>query len=188
VTAIVVLAVGVVAAALTYAVTYAASGLPVVHDVASAARMPIPGTADANLAARSYGLYFGMRNAPSRVQIRAPALDIKIVPPKGIRDPELVEVSGQGEVFVDGFHTKQVARITVYAPGRYHVHVESPEESGGSFSIGELPAVKAPDSDRALAYAAPVGLVALVVSALLAVGAVLVWRATNRSNVASPRG
>jgi hypothetical protein len=134
-------------------------------------------------AARSYGLYFGMRNAPSRVQIHAPKLDIEIVPPKGIRDPDFVEAYGD-ENYVDGFHTKQVARITVHAPGRYHVRVASPEESGGSFSIGELPTEM--DSDHALARAKPVGIVAIVLSALLVVGAVVVRRMTARSNVASP--
>jgi hypothetical protein len=124
------------------AVTYAASPMPVLHDVASIARMPVPGTGDANLAARSYGLYFGLLNAPTRKAMRVPKLSITIVPPKGTRDPEFVEVPPQVDVLVDRFHTVQVATIIVSAPGRYHVRVESPEEAGGSFSIGEPPALE----------------------------------------------
>jgi len=50
-------------AVLVAAGTYAASPISVLHDVASVARMPVPGTAEADLAARGYGLYFGTRIA-----------------------------------------------------------------------------------------------------------------------------
>ena len=75
---------------------------------------------------------------------------------------------------MDGFHTSQVAFISVRAPGNYHLHVESSDEFGGSFSIGEMQSAQEPD--RALARAIPVGLVALVLSVLLAVAAVVVRR------------
>jgi hypothetical protein len=154
--------------------TYAASPLTELHDVASAARMPVPGDGDAQLAAQGYGLYFGMLNAPSRRAMRVPKLTITLVPPEGVADPDFVEVPHEIDVLVDGFHTVQVARILVRAPGRYRVHVESPEESGGSFSIGELPAVLG--ADRALARVAPPILVFLGLSAVMAVAAFLVRR------------
>ena len=167
VAAIAVLVVGMFAAA----VTYAAGILPALHDVASVVRMPIPGTADANLDRGDYGLYFGLLNAPKRRAIHLPRLNITIVPPNGIDDPEFVEVPSKVDEYVDGFNTVQVARISVRAPGRYHLHVESPDEFGGSFSIGEMPTVL--DSGHALARAIPVALVTLALSALLTVAAVL---------------
>jgi hypothetical protein len=133
--------------------------------------MPVPGDGDAQLAARGYGVYFGMLNAPSRRAMRVPKLHITIVPPEDIPDPEFVEVPHTIDVLVDGFHTVQVARILVRAPGRYRVHVESPEESGGSFSIGELPAIL--DANRALARAAPAIFFFLGLSAIMAIGALL---------------
>jgi hypothetical protein len=161
-------------AVLVAAGTYAASPISVLHDVASVARMPVPGAAEADLAARGYGLYFGMLNAPTRKAMRVPKLSITIVPPEGIRDPDFVEVPKEIDVLVDRFHTVQVARIAVRAAGRYHVHVESPEESGGSFSIGELPAIL--DTNHALARAAPTILVFLGLSAIMTVIAVVVRR------------
>lgn len=155
-------------------VTYLASPLSVFHDVASAARMPIPGEGDADLEARGYGLYFGMLNAPTRRAMRVPKLSITLVPPEGIADPDFVQVPHEVDVLVDGFHTVQVARILVRAPGRYHVHVESPEESGGSFSIGELPAML--DAPRSLARAAPGILAFLGLSAVMAIAALLARR------------
>ena len=147
VAAIIVLAAGLVLAAGIYAV----GRTPVLHDVASVMRMPIPGTADASLGRRDYGLYFGLLNAPTGKAIHVPKLRITIVPPNGIDDPDFVEVAHEIDVYVDGFHTVQVARISVRASGRYHLHVESPDEFGGSFSIGELPTVL--DPDRAFARA-----------------------------------
>ena len=61
VAAVVVLIVGLVAAAFTYA----AGRTPMLHDVASVVRMPVPGTADTFLDRRDYGLYFGLLNAPT---------------------------------------------------------------------------------------------------------------------------
>ena len=122
------------------ALVFFSGPVSVLHDVASAARMPIPGTADVKLEARDYGLYFGMLNAPTGKVMNVPKLNITIVPPDGIADPKFVEVTPATDVLVDGFHTSQVARITVTAPGKYHVQVESPDENGGSFSIGEMPA------------------------------------------------
>jgi hypothetical protein len=154
------------------AVTYAASPLSVLHDVASVTRMPVPGERDVELATGGYGLYFGMLNAPMHRVMRAPKLSITLVPPDGVPDPDFVEVPPKTDVFVDGFHTVQVARILVRAPGRYHVHVESPEESGGSFSLGELPAML--DGRRALARNATPILFFLGFSAVMAVSALLV--------------
>ena len=151
------------------AITYSAVRQPELYDVDSAARMPIPGSADVTLAARAYGLYFGMLNAPSRKAMRAPKLVITIVPPTGIEDPEFVEVPQEVDVKVGRFDTVQVARIAVRAPGLYQVHAESPEESGGSFSIGELP--REGDPGRALHLGLAVGLAALVASAVLTVRA-----------------
>jgi hypothetical protein len=170
VAAIVVLAAGLILAAGIYAV----GRTPVLHDVASVVRMPIPGAADVNLDRRDYGLYFGLLNAPTGKAIHVPRLRITIVPPNSIEDPEFVEVAPGIDVYVDGFHTVQVARISVRASGQYHLHVESPDEFGGSFSIGELPRVL--DPDRALARATPVGLAALVLSALLAITASILRR------------
>lgn len=179
VAAIVVLVLGMAMAAATYA---AARFMPALHDVASVARMPIPGTADAVLARRDYGLYFSLLNAPTGKAIHVPKLRITIVPPDGIGDPDFVDVPPEIDVYVDGFHTVQVARISVLAPGQYHLRVESPEEFGGSFSVGELPATL--DPDRSLARAVPVGIGALILSALLVVAAGiarLVQRRTERS-------
>ena len=170
VAAVVVLAAGLVVAAFTYA----AGRTPVLHDVASVVRMPVPGTADAFLDRRDYGLYFGLLNAPTGKAMHVPKLTITIVPPDGIDDPEFVDVPPEIDVYVNGFHTSQVAFISVRAPGNYHLHVESPDEFGGSFSIGEMPSALEPD--RALARAIPAGLVALALSALLAVAAVVVRR------------
>lgn len=161
--------------------TYWASPISVLHDVAAAARMPVPGKAEADLAAGGYGLYFGMLNAPSRRAMRVPKLSITIVPPEGIRDPRFVEVPHEIDVLVDGFHTVQVARIAVHAPGRYHVQVESPEESGGSFSIGALPAML--DWDRALIRAAPPILAFLGLSIVMAVGALIARRRDARAGI-----
>jgi hypothetical protein len=153
-------------------VIYSASPMSVLHDVASAARMPVPGTRDADLDARSYGLYFGASNAPTGKAMRVPKLSITIVPPKGVRDPQFVREPYKVDVLVGGFHTVQVATITVAVPGRYHVHVESPDESGGSFSIGEPPALKG--FDYGLVQGSPfivlfVGLsIAMMVAALVA--------------------
>jgi hypothetical protein len=165
-------------AVIVATVTYAASPLSELHDVAAVARMPVPGDGEAQLAARGYGLYFGMLNAPSRRAMRVPKLSITIVPPADIRDPDFVEVPHKIDVLVDGFHTVQVARIFVRAPGRYRVHVESPEESGGSFSIGELPAIL--DADRALARSAPAILTFLGLSAAMAISALLARRRAAR--------
>lgn len=114
------------------------------HDVASVARMPIPGAADVDLSAQGYGLYFGSVNSSLHRLMRAPRLDITIEPPQGVPDPGYANVAPKEDVYVDGFHTVQVASIQVSQPGRYHVHVESREENGGSFSIGEPPATVAP--------------------------------------------
>jgi hypothetical protein len=162
------------------AATYAAGRfMPALHDVASVARMPVPGKADAVLARRDYGLYFGLLNAPTHKAIHVPKLSITIVPPDDIGDPDFVEVPPEIDVYVDGFHTVQVARISVHAPGKYHLHVESPEEFGGSFSVGELPATL--DPDRSLARAVPVGIGALILSALLAIAAAIVRLAERRA-------
>jgi LPXTG-motif cell wall-anchored protein len=169
------IAIGLFALAVVIAVgTYFTSPVSELHDVASVARMPVPGDADVTLGARGYGLYFGMLNAPSRKALRAPKLSITIVPPEGIRDPDFVEVPHTIDVLVDRFHTVQVARIAVRGTGRYHIHVESPEESGGSFSIGELPEVL--DWDRALMRLAPSLLTFLGFSLLLAIAAWLLRR------------
>jgi hypothetical protein len=176
VSAAVVLVFGMALVAATYA---AGRFMPALHDVASVARMPVPGTADAILARRDYGLYFGLLNAPTRRAIHVPKLSITIVPPDGIADPDFVEVPPEIDVYVDGFHTVQVARISVHAPGKYHLHVESPEEFGGSFSVGELPATL--DSEHSLARALPVGIGALILSALLAIAAAIVRLAERRA-------
>jgi hypothetical protein len=176
VAAVVVLVVGIVLAAGIYA----AGRTLVLHDVASVVRMPIPGTADAKLDRRDYGLYFGLLNAPTGKAIHVPRVRITIVPPDNVADPDFVEVPREIDVYVDGFHTVQVARISVHTPGRYHLHVESPDEFGGSFSIGEMPRVL--DPDRALARAIPFGLAALILSALLAVATILVRRCETRGS------
>jgi hypothetical protein len=62
----------------------------------------------------------------------------------------------------------------VRGPGRYHVQVESPEESGGSFSIGELPAVL--DKKRALVRLAPAILSLLGLAVVLMIIATMVRR------------
>ncbi len=151
-----------------------ASPMSVLHDTASVARMPVPGGTVVKLDARSYGLYFGLLNPPTRRAMRVPKLSITIVPPDGIADPEFVEVPPGVDVLVDRFHTVQVARITVHTPGSYRVQVSSPEESGGSFSIGELPALLA--WDRSLARAAPAILGFLGLSAILMISAVVAGR------------
>jgi hypothetical protein len=143
---------------------------PLLHDVASFGRMPVAGTADVNLAAGDYGLYFGILNRPTGKEIHVPKLSITIVPPDGIPDPEFVEVPPGTSVYVDGFNTVQVARITVLEAGTYHVEVESPEENAGSFSIGELPETM--DGIHNVARAAPVILGCLGLSALMAVMAI----------------
>jgi hypothetical protein len=176
VSAIVVLVLGIALAAATYA---ACRLIPALHAVASVGRMPIPGTADAVLARRDYGLYFGLLNAPTGKAMHVPKLRITIVPPDGVADPDFVEVPPEIDVYVDGFHTVQVARISVHAAGKYHLHVESPEEFGGSFSVGELPAVL--DPDRSLARAVPVGIGALILAALLAIAAGIVSLAARRA-------
>lgn len=163
-----------VAGAILTAGVYAVGRTPVLHDVASAARLPIPGTADADLDRREYGLYFGLLNAPTGKAVHVPKLRITIVPPDNLADPAFFKVPHDIDVYVDGFHTVQVARISVHAPGKYHFHVESPDEVGGSFSIGELPRVL--DPDRALARAMPFGVAALILSALLAIAAIFVHR------------
>ena len=154
--------------------TYAASPLSVLHDVASSLRVPIPGSGEAALNTRTYGLYFGMLNAPTRKMMKVPKLKITIVPPEGIDDPDFVEVPYQVDVLVEGFHTVQVARIAVHAPGTYQVHVESPEENGGSFSIGEPPAML--DAPQALARSAPAILTFFGLSALMTVAAMVFRR------------
>jgi hypothetical protein len=161
-------------AAIIALATYFTSPISVLHDVASVVRMPVPGTADATLTARGYGLYFGMLNAPSRRAMKVPKLSITIVPPEGIADPDFVEVPYQVDVLVGGFHSVQVARIAVRATGRYHIHVESPEESGGSFSIGELPEIL--DHERALVRVAPVIAGFLGLSGVMALAALVVRR------------
>jgi len=133
-----------VAAAVIAGVVYFAGPMPMLHDVASVARMPIPGTEDVDLAAGNYGLYFGALNAPTGKVMGVPPLDITIVPPATVADPDFVSVPIDTDVFVDGYHTVQVAHITVTTPGVYHVHVESHEENGGSFSIGDMPAIISP--------------------------------------------
>jgi hypothetical protein len=110
--------------------------------------------------------------------MRVPKLSITLVPPDGMPDPDFVEVPPKADVLVDGFHTVQVARILVRAPGRYHVHVESPEESGGSFSLGDLPAML--DARRALARNAAPILFFLGLSAVMAVTALLARRRDGR--------
>jgi hypothetical protein len=164
--------------------TWLASPQSVLHDVASVVRMPIPGRGEANLAARGYGLYFGMLNAPMHRVMRAPRLAITLVPPDGMSDPDFAEVPHEIDVYVDGFHTVQVARIQVRAPGRYHVRVESPDESGGSFSIGELPTVlDAPQAVRRVAI--PV-LVLVGLSVTMTVTALLLRRRAERQVVPPP--
>jgi len=154
---------------------YAAGRTPDLHDVASAARMPIPGTADVDPDRREYGLYFGLLNAPTGKAVHVPRLRITIVPPDDVADPAFFKVPHDVDVYVDGFHTVQVARISVHVPGKYHLHVESPDEVGGSFSVGEMPRVL--DPDRAFARAIPFGFAALGLSALLAAAAIFVhWR------------
>ena len=176
VSAIIVLVLGMAMAAATYA---AGRFMPALHDVASVARMPIPGTTDAVLARRDYGLYFGLLNAPTGKAIHVPKLQITIVPPDGIGDPDFVEVPPEIDLYVDDFHTMRVARISVLAPGKYHLHVERPEEFGGSFSVSELPATL--DPDRSLARAVPVGVGALILSALLAIAAGIVGLMQRRA-------
>ena len=147
---------------------------PMLHDVASVVRMPIPGTADVDLSARGYGLYFGDLNAPTGKVMHVPTLDITIVPPKGVADPGYVNVAPKVDVYVDGFHTVQVASIAVRKPGTYHVHVESQEENGGSFSIGELPAVIDPAHN--VVRATPFIGLFVVVGVVLGVSAALISR------------
>ena len=154
---------------------YAVGRTPALHDVASAARMPIPGTADVDLDRREYGLYFGLLNAPTGKAIHVPRLRITIVPPDNVADPAFFKTPHDIDVYVDGFHTVQVALISVHAPAKYHFHVESPDEVGGSFSVGEMPRVL--DPDRAFARAIPFALAALGLSALLAAAAIVAhWR------------
>lgn len=123
---------------------YLAGPEPLLHDVGAVARMPIPGTADVDLPVGSYGLYFGDLNAPRGKVLGVPSLDITIVPPEGVADPAFVSVRPKADVYVDGYHTVQVASITVQSLGRYHVHVQSREQNGGSFSIGSPPALVSP--------------------------------------------
>lgn len=132
-------------AAAIAAAVYFSGPAKVLRDVAAVARMPMPGTADVELPRGSYGLYFGELNgelnAPTGKVMGVPSLDITIVPPDGVADPAFVNVRPETDVYVDGYHTVQVASITVTTAGRYQVHVESKEQSGGSFSIGQPPAV-----------------------------------------------
>ena len=147
---------------------------PMLHDVASVVRMPIPGTADVDLSARGYGLYFGDLNAPTGKVMQVPILEITIVPPKSVSDPGYVNVPPKTDVYVDGFHTVQVASIKVRTPGRYHVHVESREQNGGSFSIGELPATISPGQN--VVRAAPCIGLFLVVGIALGAFAIVAHR------------
>jgi hypothetical protein len=156
-----------VCAAGIAALFYFVPAPPLLHDTASVGRMPVAGTADVDLAAGGYGLYFGLLNRPTGKEMHVPKLSITIVPPDGIPDPDFVEVSMRPSVYVDGFNTVQVARITVLTAGTYHVEVESPEENTGSFSIGELPATV--DAVHNLARGAPAILGCLGLSVLMAV-------------------
>jgi len=129
-----------VAGAIALAV-YLTGPVSVLRDVAAVTRMPVPGAADVELAVGSYGLYFGNLNAPTGKVMGVPSLNITIVPPAGVADPAFVNVPPGVDVYVEGFHTVQVAKITVATAGVYHVQVESREENEGSFSIGAMPGV-----------------------------------------------
>lgn len=133
-----------VVAAMIAVGVYLTGPVPMLHDVASEARMPIPGTADVELPPGSYGLYFGDLNAPRGKVMGVPSLDITIVPPPSVPDPAFVNVPPKADDYVDGYHTVQVASITVATPGTYHMHVQSREQNGGSFSIGQPPALISP--------------------------------------------
>lgn len=146
---------------------------PVLAHVASAARMPIPGKEDVQLAARTYGLYFGMRNPPTRRRMSVPNLKFKFVPPDGGARSEYQDLQGELESRVDGFETIQIARLVVHAPGKHHVEVTS-EESVGSFSIGELPALPSEDDRmKSILIGVVVGAISLVISAALVIRGIM---------------
>jgi hypothetical protein len=119
---------------------------PVLQNVAAAGRLPIPGNADVQLTARTYGVYFGMLNPPTQRAMNVPNLKFRFTPLGGGPGPEYVDLPSELESRVEGFKTIQIGRLVVRAPGTYHVVVESPE-SVGSFSIGELPSPPS-DEDR----------------------------------------
>jgi hypothetical protein len=113
---------------------------PVLQHVASAARVPIPGKADVQLPAHTYGVYFGMLNPPTGRKMTVPKLKFWFTPLGAVPRPEYVDLPDdrESESRVEGFRTIQIGRLVVRAPGTYHVEVESPE-AVGSFSLGELP-------------------------------------------------
>jgi hypothetical protein len=121
---------------------------PVLQHVASAARVPIPGKADVQLTAHTYGVYFGMLNPPTGRKMTVPRLNFWFTPLGGVPRPEYADLPDEreSESRVEGFKTIQIGRLVVRTPGKYHVEVESPE-SVGSFSIGELPSPPS-DEDR----------------------------------------
>jgi hypothetical protein len=120
---------------------------PVLRHVASAGRMPIPGRADMQLTARTYGVYFGMLNPPPRRVMNVPGLKLKFTAHDGAPGPQYVDLPSEQESRVEGFETVQIGRLVVHAAGEYHVEVASPE-SVGSFSIGELPSAPSDDDKR----------------------------------------
>jgi hypothetical protein len=148
---------------------------PVLQHVASAARMPIPGRADVQLTARTYGVYFGMLNPPTRRAMNVPKLNFSFTPLGGFPRPEYVDLPDEreSESRVEGFKTIPIGRLVVRAPGTYHVVVESPE-SVGSFSIGELPS---PPSDEDRLRFMLIGFGAAVIT--LAMSAALVASGVN---------
>src|SRR5690349_9714589 len=107
---------------------------PVLQQPASAVRMPIPGKTEMQLTARTYGVYFGMLNPPTRRYMNVPSLKLEFTGPDGVPSPEYVDLPAEPESRVEGWETIQIGRLVVHGPGKYHVEVASPE-SVGSFSL-----------------------------------------------------
>jgi hypothetical protein len=104
---------------------------------AAITRMPIPSERGLDLQARTYGLFFTQRNAPSRVALRAPPLSITLHPPDGAPDPGWKEIEDKYDITVGRDHFVQIATIDVHQAGRYTVRVRGTEEQGGSLAIGD---------------------------------------------------
>jgi hypothetical protein len=124
--------------ALVAGVTWGYGNLLDPSRAASIARLPLPSGSDVELDARSYAFSYALRNPPREVQMHLPRLNIEIVPPPGVADPEFREDPSEEVDAPNGDGIRRVAFVRPSRAGRYHVEVSSPDENSGALLIGEL--------------------------------------------------
>ena len=104
--------------------------------VASANRVPIPGSAAFYLKAQQYSVWYGVLNQGGDVWSGAPPLSFNIDPPAGAAQPGFRQNFGS-ETNVGQLSIERVAYMRPIAAGRYHISVSSEDGPGGLVLIGK---------------------------------------------------